>query len=213
MKKIKVKVCGMRDVLNIAEVAMLNPEYIGFIFYDQSPRFAGDLNEIVLDVLSSKTSSVGVFVDAKFDYVTELAEHYQFKILQLHGNETPEYCAELKAKYNYKIIKSFGIKSEDDFAKIFDYEQICDYFLFDTKTKLYGGSGEKFDHNLLNSYKGSTPFFLSGGIALQDAENIIANRHDLCIGVDINSRFEISPGIKNVGQVKQFIDFFRTHNK
>jgi phosphoribosylanthranilate isomerase len=213
MKKVKIKVCGMRDVLNIAEVAMLNPEYIGLVFYEQSPRFAGRLNERVLNVLSSKTSSVGVFVNAKPEHVVELAEHYQLKLLQLHGNEAPEYCAELKAKYNYEIIKAFGIKSEDDFSKTLDYEGICDYFLFDTKTELHGGSSKKFDHNLLNSYKGKTPFFLSGGIDLQDAESILANRHELCIGVDINSRFEISPGIKNVGRVKQFIDFFRTNAK
>jgi phosphoribosylanthranilate isomerase len=209
MKKLKVKVCGMLNVLNIAEIAMLNPDYMGFIFYERSPRFAGDLNQAILNVLSPKTSSVGVFVNAKVEYVTELAEHYRLKVLQFHGNETPEYCAELKVKYNCEIIKAFGIKSEDDFEKTLGYEQICDYFLFDTKTELHGGSGKKFDHNLLNSYKGKTPFFLSGGIALQDAENLLANRHNLCVGVDINSRFEISPGIKNTEQVKQFIDFFR----
>jgi phosphoribosylanthranilate isomerase len=213
MKKLKVKVCGMRNVLNIAEIAMLNPDYMGFIFYERSPRFAGDLNQAILNVLSPETSSVGVFVDAKFDYVTDLAEHYRLKVLQLHGDETPEYCAELKAKYNCKMIKAFRVNSKDDFPKMLDYEQICDYFLFDAKTELYGGSGEKFDHNLMNGYKGKTPFFLSGGIALQDAESILANRHELCIGVDINSRFEISPGIKNVEQVKQFIDFFRTNTK
>jgi phosphoribosylanthranilate isomerase len=211
MKKLKIKVCGMRNIVNIAEIAMLNPDYMGFVFYERSPRFAGDINQAILNVLSSKTSSVGVFVNAKIEYVVELAEHYRLKILQLHGDETPEYCAELKAKYKCEMIKAFGIKSEDDFSKTYDYKQVCDYFLFDTKTELHGGSGKKFDHILLNSYKGKTPFFLSGGIGLQDAENILTNRHKLCIGVDINSRFEISPGIKNTEQVKQFIDFFRTN--
>jgi phosphoribosylanthranilate isomerase len=130
--------------------------------------------------------------------------------LQLHGNETPEYCAELKTKYKCEIIKAFGIKSEDDLSHTSGYDGVCDYFLFDAKTELYGGSGNKFDHNLLVNYKGKTPFFLSGGITPQDAVNISNSLHKSCIGVDINSGFEISPGLKNVEQVKKFIDFF--HN-
>jgi phosphoribosylanthranilate isomerase len=201
----KVKVCGMRNVVNIAEVAMLNPDYMGFIFYERSPRYAGELNQVVLDTLSPNTLSVGVFVNAKIECLVEIAEYFRFKTVQLHGNETPEYCAELKTKYT--IIKAFGIKSQEDFSQIYDYEEVCDYFLFDAKTESYGGSGKKFNHSLLANYKGTKPFFLSGGITLNDLENIRDNRHELCIGIDVNSGFEISPGVKNIEQIKRLLDF------
>jgi phosphoribosylanthranilate isomerase len=199
----------MRDVVNIVEVAMLNPDYMGFIFYERSPRYAGELNQVVLDILSPGTLPVGVFVNPKMGQMIETAKNYRFKILQLHGNETPEYCAELKSKYKCSIIKAFGIKSEDDFFHVHDYEEICDYFLFDTKTEQYGGSGQKFDHSLLVNYKGAKPFFLSGGITLNDLENIRNNRHELCLAIDVNSGFEISPGIKNLEQIKKLLDFFK----
>ncbi|MDR1129778.1 MAG: phosphoribosylanthranilate isomerase [Prevotellaceae bacterium] len=209
MERIKVKICGMRNAMNIVELAMLNPDYMGFIFYEHSPRFAGELNQAILDMLSPETSSVGVFVNPQMKYIVGTAEHYRFKILQLHGNETPEFCAELKSKYECSIIKAFGIKSEEDFSHVRDYEDVCDYFLFDTKTELYGGSGQKFDHSLLANYKGAKPFFLSGGITVRDLENIRDSRHELCFGIDVNSGFEISPGIKNLEQIKQLLDFFK----
>lgn len=202
----------MRDVMNIVEISLLEPDYLGFVFYERSPRYAGDLNHTVLNTLSSKTLSAGVFVNSEIEHVVETAEHYRFDILQLHGNETPKYCEELKSKYKCEIIKAFGIKSEDDFWNISDYSDVCDYFLFDTKTELYGGSGNKFDHSLLDNYNGKTPFFLSGGITLQDAESLKNNLHRSCIGIDINSGFEISQGIKNVEKVKKFITIFRTNN-
>jgi phosphoribosylanthranilate isomerase len=200
----------MRNAVNIAEVAMLEPDYMGFVFYDRSPRYAVELNHTVLGILSPKTLSVGVFVNAKPEHIVGMAEHYRFGALQLHGDESPEYCAELKAGCTCEIIKAFGIKSGEDFASALDYEHVCDYFLFDTKTELRGGSGDKFDHSLLASYRGKTPFFLSGGITPADAENIRANLHPLCIGVDINSGFEILPGLKDVERIKKFIEFFRT---
>jgi phosphoribosylanthranilate isomerase len=199
----------MRDVLNIGEVAMLSPDYMGFIFYDHSPRYAGKLNHVVLDMLSPDTLAVGVFVNAKMNYIVGTAEYYRFSLLQLHGNETPEYCAELKSKYKCEIIKAFGIKSEEDFFGVADYEDICDYFLFDTKTALYGGSGNRFDHSLLANYKSKKPFFLSGGITVHDIENISNSRHESCIGIDVNSGFEIVPGVKNHDQIKKLLDFIR----
>jgi phosphoribosylanthranilate isomerase len=209
MKKIKIKVCGMRDILNIVEVAEFKPDCLGFVFYERSPRYAGGLNHTVIKALSSSTQSVGVFVNTKTEHVVETAEHYNFDILQLHGDETPEYCEELKSKYKCKMIKAFGIKSGEDFSRTSGYSDVCDYFLFDTKTELYGGSGDKFDHRLLANYRGKTPFFLSGGITLQDAETIRKNLHQSCIGIDINSGFEISPGLKNVAEVRKFIEFFQ----
>jgi phosphoribosylanthranilate isomerase len=208
MDRIKIKICGMRNVVNIVEIAMLHPDYMGFIFYERSPRYAAELNHAVLNFLLP-TLSVGVFVNTKIDHVVETAEYYRFNLLQLHGNETPEYCAELRTKYKCEIIKAFGIKSKEDFSNTSDYDQVCDYFLFDAKTELYGGSGNKFDHNLLANYKGEKPFFLSGGITLEDAANIRDNRHELCVGIDVNSRFEISPGLKNVEQIKKLLNLFK----
>jgi phosphoribosylanthranilate isomerase len=193
--------------MNIAEVAMLDPDYMGFIFYERSPRYAGELNQVVLDMLSSNTLSVGVFVNSEIDRIVETAKYFRFKTVQLHGNETPEYCAALKTKYT--IIKAFGIKSKEDFSQMYDYEEVCDYFLFDAKTESYGGSGKKFDHKLLVNYKGTKPFFLSGGITFCDLKDIRDNRHELCIGIDVNSGFEISPGIKDIGRVKKMLDFFK----
>jgi phosphoribosylanthranilate isomerase len=199
----------MRDVMNITAVAMLTPDYIGFIFYKQSPRYAGELNHSVLTSLFPGTLSVGVFVNDDIDRVVETAEYYKLDVLQLHGDETPEYCVELKTKYTCEIIKSFGIKSEEDFAGTSGYEYVCDYFLFDTKTSLYGGSGKKFDHNLLTEYKGKKPFFVSGGITLDDAVNIRDSHHKLCIGIDVNSGFEISPGLKDIDQIKKLLNLFK----
>jgi phosphoribosylanthranilate isomerase len=209
MNKIKVKICGMRNVVNIAEVAMLCPDYMGFICYEQSPRYAAELNHAVLTSLFPSTLSVGVFVNATIGHVVETAEYYRFNVLQLHGNETPEYCAELRTKYKCEIIKAFGIKSAEDFIGMHDYEQVCDYFLLDAKTKLFGGSGKKFDHSLLAYYNINKPFFLSGGISLADAEHIRDNRHSLCIGIDVNSAFEISPGLKNIEHLKKLLDLFK----
>jgi phosphoribosylanthranilate isomerase len=207
--KMKIKVCGMRNVMNIAEISMLEPDYIGFIFYERSPRYAGELNHAVLESLFSNTLSVGVFVNATIDHVVETAEYYKLNAIQLHGNETPEYCAELSTKYKCEIIKAFGIKSEDDFANMYEYEYFCKYFLFDTKTNLYGGSGNKFDHNLLTNYKCKKPFFISGGITLDDVANIRDNHHELCIGIDVNSGFEISPGLKDVAKIKKLLNLFK----
>ena len=203
----KIKVCGMGKPENIAEIASLKPDYMGFIFYEPSPRFVGNLDPLALDVLSANTLRVGVFVDAPLDYAIQQAETYKFDLLQLHGHETLEYCAALQNKY--AIIKTFGIDRETDFAQISEYEYVCNYFLFDTKTELYGGSGKKFDHNLLDGYNGKKPFFLSGGISLEDANNLQINCPDLCNAIDINSRFETAPGIKDRNKIQKFIEIIR----
>lgn len=199
----------MRDVVNIVEIAMLRPDYMGFVFYERSPRYAVGLNLAVLNCLFPSTFSVGVFVNAKMEHVVETVEYYRFNVLQFHGVETPEYCAELKARYKCEIIKAFGISSKEDFEGTSRYEQVCDYFLFDAKTELYGGSGSKFNHSLLTNYEGKTPFFLSGGLTFEDAVKIKDCRHKLCYGIDVNSRFEISPGIKNLGQIEELLNLFK----
>ncbi|MDR1342531.1 MAG: phosphoribosylanthranilate isomerase [Prevotellaceae bacterium] len=206
----KIKVCGMKEARNIAEVARLQPDYMGFIFYSRSPRFAEGLPPDTLEALPPETLRAGVFVNAARDYVARQAARYRLDLLQLHGDETPDDCARLKS--GYKIIKAFGIQSEADFAALHRYEGVCDYFLLDTKTPLRGGSGEKFDHRLLVGYRSKTPFFLSGGIAPGDAANLADLRLPCCEALDVNSCFEASPGVKNVAALQKFIEAIRAES-
>lgn len=204
----KIKVCGMREASNIADVARLQPDYMGFIFYERSPRFVGALPPDALEALSPETLRVGVFVNATRSHIIEQAARYRLDLLQLHGDETPAECAYFR-KSGYSVIKAFGIRSEADFAALHRYEEACSYFLFDTKTAQRGGSGRKFDHRLIASYCGKTPFFLSGGIAPEDAANIADFRQLCCEALDVNSCFESSPGVKNVAEVEKFIGAVR----
>ncbi|MDR3189178.1 MAG: phosphoribosylanthranilate isomerase, partial [Prevotellaceae bacterium] len=141
------------------------------------------------------------------EYILAQAARYRLQLLQLHGDETPDECAFFKS--GYPVIKAFGIQAEADFAVTAQYEEACNYFLFDAKTALRGGSGKKFDHRLLASYHGQTPFFLSGGIAPTDAADIAALRLPRCKAIDINSRFEISSGVKSAAEVGRFIETVR----
>ncbi|MDR0710935.1 MAG: phosphoribosylanthranilate isomerase [Prevotellaceae bacterium] len=204
----KIKVCGMKEARNIAEIAQLQPDYMGFIFYDRSPRFAEELPPEALEVLSPKTQRVGVFVNATREYIRRQAARYRLDLLQLHGDETPAECAYLKQS-GYNIIKAFGIQSAADIEAMRSYEEMCSYFLLDTKTAQRGGSGEKFDYRLLANNHSKTPFFLSGGIAPEDAVSLTALQLPCCKAIDINSRFELLPGVKNVVEVGKFIEAIR----
>lgn len=197
----------MKEADNIAQIARLQPDYMGFIFYERSPRFIGDLPPSALNALPEETLRVGVFVNAAREYIATQAVRYHLNLLQLHGDETPTDCEYFK--FGYSLIKAFGIQSAEDFAATHRYEGVCDYFLFDTKTTQRGGSGEKFDHRLLLSYRSQTPFFLSGGIAPEDAASLAALRFPCCEALDLNSRFELSPGVKNVAEVGKFIKAVR----
>ena len=203
----KVKVCGMREARNIAKIASLEPDYMGFIFYEHSPRFAGGLAPEALDVLQESVKRVGVFVDAPEKFVRETAVKYRLDGVQLHGSETPETCRRLRDKY--MVIKAFGIENAADFEQTAAYEGACDYFLFDTKTILYGGSGMQFNHALLADYHGTTPYFLSGGLGAEDGPALARIRDPRCAAVDVNSRFETAPGVKDPGEVKALLSFFR----
>ena len=199
----KIKVCGMRDPENIAAVGRLMPDFMGFIFYDRSPRFAGDLDPAALDVLPESVRRVGVFVDAPQEFVRQTAERYRLDLIQLHGDETPEYCREIRLKT--PVIKAFGVASADDLEGAIRYEGVCDYFLFDTKTPGRGGAGMQFDHRLLAGYRGATPYFLSGGIGPDDAPLLRTIADARCVAVDVNSRFETAPAMKDVEKLKEFI--------
>jgi phosphoribosylanthranilate isomerase len=197
-----IKVCGMRDAANIKELEQLDIDWMGFIFYPGSPRYVGRS----LSYIPSKVQKIGVFVDQDPQIVRERATQNQLDAIQLHGSEPPWYCINLREE-GYKVIKSFGI-DEDDFvptAQLDAYEGKCDYFLFDRKTKLHGGSGRKFNWSRLAEYQGDTPFLLSGGISPEDVEEIKSFVHPRFVGIDINSRFEIEPALKDIEVIREFI--------
>lgn len=205
----KVKVCGMRDARNIAEIASLLPDFMGFIFYEGSPRFAEALRAEELDTLSPATLRVGVFVDAGVDRILRTVEKYGLDLVQLHGAEPPEVCAAIRETVG--VIKAFGIGSPADLERTKEYEGCCDYFLFDTRTPLRGGSGLKFDHDILKLYEGRTPFLLSGGLSPEDAELLASTDYSRCAGVDINSRFESAPGIKDPASINKFMETIKNN--
>lgn len=204
----KVKVCGMRDARNIAEIARLGPDFMGFIFYERSPRFAVGLEPAALDVLRDRTKRVGVFVDAAEQYIRETAERYRLDFVQLHGNESPEFCASLR-NGDFGVVKAFGIADGSDLIRAKRYEGMCDFYVFDTKTPAHGGSGRQFDHSVLQAYGGTTPYLLSGGIAPDYIPCPQITDDPRFMGFDINSRFETAPGVKDVAAVEKFIKFVR----
>lgn len=199
----KLKVCGMKYQDNMQAVGRLQPDYMGFIFYDKSPRFF----DTEIPKLTETITKTGVFVDADLDFVIKKISKHNLKAVQLHGNETPEYCKQLRGK-NIEIIKVFSIKNEFDFSILKSYDDIVDYFLFDTKGKLPGGNGYVFDWTILNNYPSTTPFFLSGGIGLSQIDDINkfqkSEASKYCYALDVNSKFEIEPGLKNIEDLKKF---------
>lgn len=202
----KIKVCGMKNPRNIEELSFLSIDYMGLIFYPKSPRYAAGLNPEALNVLSDNTKRVGVFVNEKVAPLFSTIEKYSLDTVQLHGNETPEYCEDLIETFpEITLIKTFSLSEISDLKKTEDYEEVCDFFLFDTKTSQYGGSGQKFNWEILNSYQGEIPFFLSGGISTGDIENIKKIQHPQLYGLDLNSKFEWEPGLKNIKKVTNFI--------
>jgi phosphoribosylanthranilate isomerase len=193
-----VKVCGMRDAQNIRDVEKLGVDWIGMIFWPQSKRFVAE----VPSYLPKHQKRVGVFVDAPLEDIRQHISDYQLNIIQLHGQESPDYVKALKP---HTTIKAFNIAKADDLILTEQYEGIADYFLFDTKGLMVGGNGQKFDWSVLTAYHGKTPFLLSGGIGLDDAESINSFHHPSCIGIDLNSRFEVSPAFKDIDKLKTFL--------
>jgi len=202
---LKLKICGMRDPDNISQVAALKPDYLGFIFYPKSPRFVETLAlDLVENLRYQSIDAVAVTVNMTFDSILQLVDKYGFTHVQLHGSETPETCLSLKAR-GLTVLKAFSIAEPSDLEAVNAYTSCCDYFLFDTKTPSFGGSGNAFDWNILKNYSGETPFFLSGGIGPEDALRIRSFKHPLFSGVDLNSRFEIHPAWKNPELLHSFI--------
>lgn len=201
-----IKICGLTSPDNIRKIIDISPDLIGLIFYPKSPRYVSDPEKLV-SVLNIRKGIklVGVFVNEKIERILELNQILNFDYVQLHGLESPAYCADLKA-HKLKVLKAFGISGESDFANTAPYSECADMFVFDTKTVHHGGSGRKFDWEVLNSYKGSTPFLLSGGIGPEDNPDI---KNPAFAGLDLNSRFELSPGLKDIGLLSNYFNKIR----
>jgi phosphoribosylanthranilate isomerase len=194
----KLKICGMKYPKNILEVGALLPDYMGFIFWEKSARyFEGTIPE-----LPKSIKKVGVFVNASLDEILEKIKTYDLQAVQLHGQESVEFCENLKKNTPklIDIIKVFSILDTFDFAELKPFENICDFFLFDTKGKLPGGNGTTFDWKVLENYPSTKPFFLSGGIGIEELNSIneILKTNLPVYAIDVNSKFEIEPGLKNI---------------
>lgn len=194
----KLKICGLKDPGNIKQVAGLKPDYIGFIFYSESKRFVGD--DFEMPLISNEIKKVGVFVNAKADYIIDKIDQYKLDLIQLHGNENPDFCEVLN--HIIPVIKAFGIDESFDFNSTSPYKDCCSCFLFDTKTDQYGGSGKLFDWNVLEKYDNKVPFFLSGGIGLDEIEKLKIKKLNI-YAVDVNSKFETMPGMKDIEKLKK----------
>ena len=194
---------------NMTQVAALQPDYLGFIFYDKSARFFDD----VIPELSENIKKVGVFVDAEIDEIIEKVNVYNLQLVQLHGNESPTFCKVLGAEltsvaHPTEIIKVFSIKDEFNFEELEPYEVVCNYYLFDTKGKLPGGNGYTFNWKVLENYSSTKPYFLSGGIGLNELDKVKSflqnDESKYCHAIDVNSRFEIEAGLKDIELIKEF---------
>ena len=197
----------MRESENIAALSALKPDFIGFIFYPPSSRFAGQkLRTESLRILPAGTQKTGVFVNADFEEIMTAAKKFSLDFIQLHGRESPELAGRLSAE-GLGIIKVFSVGQSFDFQQIKPYKSSADYFLFDTASKTHGGSGKKFDATILNNYPSEKPFLLAGGLGPEDAENLLKLKLPVSAGFDLNSRFETEPGLKNIPALERF---FRT---
>jgi len=203
MKEFNLKVCGMTESQNIRDVESLGVNLMGFIFWPKSKRAVREKPVY----LPQQAKRVGVFVDETIPNICSIADDYGLDLIQLHGNESPVYLTNLRRELHQdvRIIKAFNIATAKDLSQTLPYEDAADIFLFDTKGKMVGGNGEKFDWTVLCHYKGDVPFLLSGGIGPDDAGRVREFTHPKCIGIDLNSRFESTPGIKDVQKLKTFL--------
>lgn len=210
----QIKVCGLTQLSQIRELVALEIDFLGFIFYEQSPRFV--LNHLSLDNIAkiNNQGKVGVFVNETVEKIVEISENADLNFIQLHGDENEEYILKLRQRLNknIKIIKvvRIGNQSLTELQKTINRQlSTINYFLFDTDSKAFGGTGKTFDWNVLNEIKISLPYFLSGGISLENGEDI-NNLSQKPFALDINSKFEIEPGIKDLEKIKEFVDTLKS---
>ena len=208
-----IKVCGITQFKQLQQLEALNIDFAGLIFYKDSPRYMGNkitgkqIKDADFDI-----KKVGVFVDPGYSELLDAIDEYGLDIVQLHGNETPEMCEELSAEV--EVIKAFripGDKAIDIDEMVADYDAVCDYYLFDTAglKESFGGTGQQFDWGILKKAKIEKPFFLSGGIGSDDAAKVKAFKHPDFFAVDVNSKFELSPGLKDMAAILKFLQAFK----
>ena len=204
-----IKVCGMKYADNIKKLSEIKPDLMGFIFYPPSKRFVGlEFLKTDLADISSQIIKTAVFVNAHLHEVLEFSKMYGMQAVQLHGNESPDFCEAIK-KEGFTVLKAFGINNQFDFETLAPYLDVVDFFLFDTKTDLHGGSGETFSWRILDNYTYKKPFFLSGGLSLENIDSIKNINNEYFYGVDLNSNFELEPGLKNIEQLTQAFNSIR----
>jgi phosphoribosylanthranilate isomerase len=205
----QIKVCGITNNRNLRDIARLHPEFMGFIFHGPSPRDVSlSIDQLHLDLVPSSIKKVAVMVDEPAERVLDILKKYRFGAVQLHGNEEPEYCRRLMASYT--VIKAFALTDRLP-QRLQEYEGSCHYFLFDAKGKNAGGNGIKFNHEILADYRLSTPWILSGGIGDSDLPLLTGYTFKGMAGVDLNSRFELSPGYKSIPSLREFIHKLRSN--
>jgi phosphoribosylanthranilate isomerase len=200
MEPIKLKVCGMRDPGNIRDVVALKPDFMGFIFYENTPRFVG-VDFMIPEKIPQTTKRVGVFVNERTEAILEKVKAHRLHFVQLHGGESVEQCRELKA-HGVGVIKVFAVDDDTDFGVTRDFAETVDYFLFDTKGKYYGGNARRFNWSILSRYDQRVPFFLSGGITPDDVDEIKRLQGFNLAAIDVNSGVEVSPACKDVNKIK-----------
>jgi len=210
MKDLKIKVCGMRDPDNIRQLVALGIDYIGFIFHRPSPRYALPLAPEAVEAVPPQVQKVGVFVDDNPCTVASRLQKYALQAAQLHGDETPEYCRRIKEETGAGIIKAFGIDGPPDIQELEAYRGTADFFLFDTVTEERGGSGRRWQHHLLEEYPLDIPWFLSGGIDTDILDEPETLRLPGLHGLDLNSRFETAPAMKDIEKIKTFLEKLRS---
>ena len=212
----KIKVCGTKDPDNIRELLKLPIDMLGFIFHPGSPRYVGKQKALPAwirehEAAFSGVLRAGVFVNAEIDEILNAVHDYGLDLVQLHGSEPPEYLRELSVFWEMsslrraRLVKAFGVDERFDLASTAAYRPYCAWFLFDTRTDQHGGSGRRFDWSFLDPYDGETPFLLGGGIGPESVADLNAWQHPRWIGVDLNSRFETEPGLKDLAALKSFI--------
>jgi len=201
---LKIKICGMKYPENTEEIALLQPDYMGFIFYEKSARYFQN----TIPTIDNSIQKVGVFVNASYAEIEEKVNHYKLDLVQLHGEESAELCDEIENNL-VKVIKAFSLDNEFNFNRLEFYKNACSYFLLDTKGKQYGGNGITFDWRILEKYSLDKPYFLSGGIGMEnikDVKEFLQKEYAKnWYGIDLNSKFETEPGLKNPELVKEFI--------
>lgn len=202
----KIKICGMKYPQNILEVSDLLPDFMGFIFWEKSSRHFTER----MPILPKSIQKVGVFVDASNETILSKIEQYGLDLIQLHGHESIDFCKKLQ-ETKIPIIKAFSVDATFDFKILEPFESVCDYFLFDTKGKLPGGNGKSFDWELLKENISKKPLFLSGGIGIDDIEKLKKMEVPV-FAIDVNSKFEVHPGLKKAALLKSFKSDLQTLN-